>query len=647
MKNASLRVPLAALPLAILASFASHAQNIVSDDLPETVVTATRFAEPAASLPIGVSVITADQIRASGASTVNEAVMRLLGVPGRLDFYGGSNYTLDLRGFGETANSNQVIILDGVRISEADSGVARLDAIPIDSVQRIEVMRGNASVLYGEGAVGGVIVISTKAGSGHGRTNQAHLYVGAGTHNMRDTRASATLSAGGFSVDVHAQDRTSDNHRENSRASTRASGFTGQWSNDFIRLGLRYSEEDQRSGLPGSLSAEEYISNPWKSDGYGSKSRFQSNFTGAFAEWSVNNWNFAADAGQRNKELSDYGAYEIDADTFSIRARQEQIFRDIKNIAVLGYDDNRWARKSEDGYFDFDDRFKSKGFYFKDDLIFANGIRLSVGARTEKMQKSVNPKYMTFISDRMNAWDFGVNYPVYSGVSVWSRFGKGFRLANADEMGLWLPSADIRPQTSRDLEAGARWAEGAYKLEARLYRSNLKDEIGYDPTVINPNAWFSNGFGANVNFDPTRRQGLELDGDWQLSKTVALGARLAFRSATFREGANVGKHVPLTPRQSLALRADWKPLEGHRLSGGVNFVGTQHPDFANVCRMPSHTTADARYAFQMKNAELSFGVNNLFDRRFYAYAFGCDNGQINGIYPEAGRTFTAALRMSF
>ena len=147
----------------------SHAQTVASSNLPETLVTATRFAEPLGSLPLGVSVVSAEQIRASGASTVNEAVMKLLGVPGRQDSYGGGDYALDLRGFGTTSDSNQVVVLDGVRLNEADLGGTRLAGIPIDTVERIEVLRGSGSVLYGEGATGGVIVITTKAGNGTAR----------------------------------------------------------------------------------------------------------------------------------------------------------------------------------------------------------------------------------------------------------------------------------------------------------------------------------------------------------------------------------------------------------------------------------------------------------------------------------------------
>jgi iron complex outermembrane recepter protein len=122
----------------------------------------------------------------------------------------------------------------------------------------------------------------------------------------------------------------------------------------------------------------------------------------------------------------------------------------------------------------------------------------------------------------------------------------------------------------------------------------------------------------------------------------------AVRRATFRSGPYEGKDVPLVPRETLAVRADWVPAAGHRINAGVNWVSSQHPDFDNACRMPSYVTADARYAWQfLRNAELALGVTNLFDQKFYTQAFGCAGGQTTSIYPEPGRQFTASVRVQF
>ncbi|MDZ4126001.1 MAG: TonB-dependent receptor, partial [Hydrogenophaga sp.] len=437
-------------------------------------------------------------------------------------------------------------------------------------------------------------------------------------------------------------------HRDNFRSETDGAGLSAQWSNDTVRLGVRYARDALDTGLPGSLTAAQYAANSSRTNNPTDRASIRNERSGVFGEAMLGNWQLGVDAGWRNKSLdtvrptSVYG-YDVDAQQLALKARHVNRWAGLQNSLVVGHDRGEWDRDVRGTFGSSVAEQTSRGWYLKDDLTLASGTRFSAGVRTEKLDKSVDDGFALFsLSDRETAWELGVSQPLSSATTVWGRVGNSFRLANVDEFSFTNPAVMIRPQTSRDLEAGARWAQGAYKLEARLYRSNLTDEIGYDRNAPGPF-----GLGANVNFDPTRRQGLEVDGDWKLSNTLSLGARVALRRSTFRQGPYSGNDVPLAPRRTLALRADWVPLAGHRLSGGVNFVGSQHPDFANVCRMPAYTTADARYAVQGKNMEWSFGVNNMFDRDFYTQAFGCVGGQTSSIYPEAGRTFTAALRVSF
>jgi iron complex outermembrane receptor protein len=604
------------------------------------VVTATRFSENANTLPMGVSVINADDIHNSGVTTINEALMRLLGVPGRMDLYGASNYSLDLRGFGETSVSNQVVVLDGVRLNEADLSAPQLAGIPIEAVERIEVLRGNGAVLYGEGATGGVIVITTKAGSGTERRNKANIYTGFGTNNLRDTRVNATFVSGGFSLDASGQKRDTDNYRQNSRSESDGGNLVAQWSNDMLRLGARHSEDSLYSRLPGSLTAAQFAADPTQSSTPNDWARIKNNRDVVFAELMLSDWQLLADVGWREKHLQSewsgyaYG-YDVNSSDYGLRARQEKRIGDIRNVLVLGHDYGHWIRTSN-SLVDADQ--KTRAWYVKDEVTLATKTSLSAGWRTERIEKTASGG-ANQLADRFQAWDVGVSQPLTASTHAWVRAGSSFRLANVDEFSFTNPNVTIRPQASRDLEAGLRWAQGAYKLEARLYRSLLTDEIGYDPA--------SGPYGANVNFDPTRRQGVEVDVDWAVQRNLNLAARLGLRRSSFRSGPYAGNEVPLAPSQTLALRADWTPLVGHRVSGGLTMVGTQHSDFANACRMPSYTTADLRYAYQWGKAELSIGLNNAFDRKYYTQAYGCSGGVTTSIYPEAGRTFTTALRVAF
>ncbi len=249
------------------------------------------------------------------------------------------------------------------------------------------------------------------------------------------------------------------------------------------------------------------------------------------------------------------------------------------------------------------------------------------------------------LADRQSAWELGLHQPLTDTSRIWGRVGRSFRLANVDEFSFTNPAVAIRPQVSRDLEWGWEWGQANHKLQVRLYRNLLTDEIGYDPAVVNPSSW--TGLGANVNYDPTRRQGMEFNAEWALDTSLTLGVRFNLREATFRSGTYAGKDVPLVPRESLALRAQWEPQARHRVTAVLNWVGARSPDMANQCRMPSYTTVNARYAHERGPLEFSFAVNNLFNRSYYTLAYACAGDVPTSVYPEAGRTFVMAMRVRY
>jgi iron complex outermembrane recepter protein len=651
MKICISNLRLALLPLAIAAAFPSFSQAQVTPQLRETVVTASRVAGPRDVQPFGTSVITAEDIQRAGVVTVNDALMRLLGVAGRQDLFGGGDYALDLRGFGVTSDNNQVVIVDGIRINEADLGT-RLAGIPIESVSQIEVIRGSGAVLYGEGATGGVIIITTKAGKGVARKNAASLYGAVGSYGLREGRANATLASGGFSLDVNGMNRRSDNHRDNFRSDTDAVSAVAQWSNDWLRMGASRAQDKLETGLPGALNVAQYQNNPRQSTHLQDKVSIENDRNGVFAEALLGNWQFVADAGWRDKKLrslsvfSDVGSnfdYDVKATSYALRAVHSAKQVAFSNKLVLGTDYGSWQRNV---LRDFPSTATqaSRAYYFRDELtLAATGTVLSLGARTENIDKTFdNSSSVSGVADRQNAWELGLSQPLSREVSVYGRVGRSFRLANVDEFSFTAGGVILQPQRSNDVELGSRYVSGPVKFEARWYRSALTNEIGFDPNA--PNQFAP---GANVNFDPTRRSGVELDGSYAAAKNLNLRLNAALRKSTFESGPYAGNDVPLAARRTLALHADWTPMSNHLLSGGVNWVGSQHPDFANQCSVPAYTTADARYAYQWQKVELSLGVTNLFNNKFYTQAFGCAAGETTSIYPEPGRGLTAALRVKF
>src|SRR5437868_13288004 len=139
------------------------------------VITATRFVDAKRDLPVGVTVITADDIRKSASSNVGD-ILAQFGLLQIRDLAGTQNPQLDLRGFGITGDQNTLVLLDGLRLTESDLESAQLSAIPLESIERIEIVRGGGAVLYGAGATGGTINIITRDRKST-RLNSSHVSI--------------------------------------------------------------------------------------------------------------------------------------------------------------------------------------------------------------------------------------------------------------------------------------------------------------------------------------------------------------------------------------------------------------------------------------------------------------------------------------
>ena len=134
--------------------------------LPEVSVTATRSEQALEKLPRNVTVITREEIDAMHPQTVTEL---LKGVPGLVvrDFTGtGASASIDMRGFGETGNLHTLVTVDGRRLNQIDLSGVDFTTIPVENIERIEILHGPAGVLYGDSAVGGVVNIVTREGAG-------------------------------------------------------------------------------------------------------------------------------------------------------------------------------------------------------------------------------------------------------------------------------------------------------------------------------------------------------------------------------------------------------------------------------------------------------------------------------------------------
>ena len=646
------------LALAIAVSLTAFAGAALAEDqaMPTVNVLGARFATDPALAPIGATVITADDIRRAGATDVNQAIRKIGGVYGRQSLDGSADFALDLRGFGANSGQNLVVMLDGVRLNENDLGGAVLATIPVETIERIEIIRGGASVLFGEGASGGVIQIVTKRPVKGAR--RASLRAEAGRFDLRDLRATVAQSWDGFAFDAALGSLRTDNYRAHNAFDQKTFSGGVQMAYAGGRAGLRQDSARQDSEFAGSMSLAQFDSDPRQATTLKDFGAFDSDRTTAFIEHRAGAFDFAAELSRRSKTVDatyyyDFGDgngekpypshYKSRQTQFSPRVRHLSQSGAVLNELVGGFDLQRWTRDSGFAPGTAHERQKSRAVYLRDEVKWEGprNVRLAAGVRREKIDKdSVSQFDALTDADTFNAWELQGSIDPVPALTLFAKTGRSFRVPNADENGYRIAAEGLKIQSSRDLELGATIGSDKLGATARVFRHDLSDEIFYDPTL--------NGFfGANTNLDPTERKGIELDAHAALSSSVRLVARLQHVKARFTAGPNDGHEMVLVPKNVASMRLSWVPGNGHSFDTGVQWADEQRygSDFSNDCGalMPSYATVDARYARQLGGWEFAVSGLNLTDKHHFNQAFFCRGS----IYPSDGRQLKVSARYDF
>lgn len=228
--------------------------NVITT-MEEVVVTGTRTEQSVDRIPANVTVIYEEDIENSNASTVSEVLRSEEGIVVRDWFGNGKTVQVDLRGFGETANANTLVLMDGRRVNEIDLSGTDWTQIPLEQIQRIEIVRGTGTVLYGDNAVGGVINIITKTPSEKFAFSAGST---AGSYGRNKEKMSISGREGNIAASLFSSYDSTNGYRDNSEFRTKDIGGKIVFDPiEFLSLNLSGSYHSDNYGLPGDLSESE------------------------------------------------------------------------------------------------------------------------------------------------------------------------------------------------------------------------------------------------------------------------------------------------------------------------------------------------------------------------------------------------------
>src|SRR4051812_7874978 len=626
--------------LSLLAGFLAGAFAslcLAQDDA--VVVTATRFADSKRDLPVGITVITADDIRKSASSNLGD-ILAQFGLLQVRDLAGTQNQQLDLRGFGITGDQNTLVLLDGLRISENELESAQLSSIPIDSIERIEIVRGSGTVQYGSGATGGTInIITRRPAPGQTRGQALGRFGGYGTHEARAAfdRAGETFGGG-----IAASYEDTDGYRANSRY--RQSNVAGRLDATLPngRLYLKVMADEQRARLPGRLTEAQIAADPRQTvtpDDWREREGSQMVVGGAHQ---FGRHEASADLSYRTKHsrfaaVSLFGAFEgntnVDQWLFTPRAKFAYDALGRTHDLIVGMDLEGWDYGSASTFAgspsaQLTSEQHNSALYAQTNFWLAPSTRATLAARTQRLTQRLTlqfpPSDERTGSNHLEAYEAALRHGFGGGWSTYGRYGKSFRVATFDENACFFPpcgNALLKPQTGLGGELGIEYETARLRSRVSAYQMNLDNEIYFSPLVA--------PFGANINLAPTRRRGVEFEGLVRATDALDLRAGLALLQARFRSGTYGGldvsdNTVPLVPKILATAGASWRFMPRTRLDANLRYVGEQYydNDQANAFgrQMPTYTLIDLKLAQRVeRHCDFAVEVRNLFDKQYFSY----------------------------
>jgi iron complex outermembrane receptor protein len=680
-------------------AFAQNSQSTV-------IVTGSRFQENLNEAPANVKVITRDEIENSSSNTIPQLLSQI----GGLKISGLNSSTLnldasvDMGGFGPTGNSTTAVLVDGIRINPMDSGSVAWDTIPIDSIERIEILQGGAGVQYGNGAVGGVINIITNGGKKN--INQASTTFGtwstsinnaifrntvdkttyqlsANTSNTNGWRPNTAANA--YSMDAKILQDLGGGDRvyvdayygyTNSKIASPVVGLVGSGNPLSVRPqeagnNLTTNNLGFRQGLTKSLN-ENFVTELDTS--YNNKTSFfytpQADY---FTSLDPANANFGFAGSAMNNKLQGW--------QLAVSPRLKANFAGV-GTTIIGYDFSKANQASSNSYSPLSQgiiQANVYGTYFNNlthDSQSATQVNNSVyvmqkiplgkvleasgGFRRQVQQASTTNTSISAANGTVsntqqyaaNAGDIALNANYFPGQRIYVKWNQSFRFPNIDEywgfaydangVGSSVFNGILQPQTTQTYEMGGNWTIWNSKITSSIFKSMTQNEISYNPTT---------GYNYNSIYQ-TNRGGILFDIVSNITPSFNIGGGGKYQKSYYANGPYAGNAIPIVPDTLLNARANYLITSSWTIGGVVNYISNQYYDagpnnYTASPVMPAYVVGDVFTSYKLKAIEARLTVKNVGNAQYSSYGGVSSFSGNHFYYPSEPRSVYVTLKYSF
>lgn len=677
------------------------------------VVTGSRFAENLNEVPANVKVITRDEIENSSSNTIPQVLSQIGGlkVSGLNSSSLNLDASVDMGGFGPTGNSTTAVLVDGIRINPIDSGSVDWETIPIDSIERIEILQGGSSVQYGNGAVGGVINIITNGGKKN--INQASATLGTWGTSINNAIFRNTIDKTTYQVSANTSN--TNGWRPNTAANAysvdaKISKDLGGGDRVFVDAYYGYTNSQLASpveGLAGSgnpLSVRpQNAGNNFTTNNVGFRQGLTKSLNQNFVaeiDTSYNNktsffYTPQADTGAQLDPFGPGTGYVAGAMNNKLQGwqlaaspRLKANFADI-GTTIIGYDFSKANQAGSDSYTPFsqgiilaNQNVDNGGLYYNNlthnsqnatqinnsayvmqKIPLGKIVEASGGFRRQVQQASTSSTAIiaangTSTNNQQyaaNAGDVALNANYAPGQRAYIKWNQSFRFPNIDEY--WGFAYGPPPNfTTTTVFNGILQPQTTqtYEIGGNWTVLNSKITSSIFKSMTQNEISYNPATGYNYNsIYQTNRSGVLFDIASNITTSFNIGAGGKYQKSYYANGPYAGNAMPVVPDTLLNARANYLITPNWTLGGVVNYVSNQHYDtgpsyYTATPLLPSYVVGDIFTSYKFQSLEGRLTVKNVGNTQYSSYGTAPNNVSSKySYYPSEPRSVYVSLKYNF
>jgi len=627
-----------------LLPFAALAQDPSITNEEVTVVIGRTESTPL-NIAANVDVIESSDIKISGAKNLTDL---LRGRSGIQISDSNSGAVISMRGFSASqASSNTLIMIDGRRLNNIDISAPSISAIPLNQIERIEILNGSAGVLYGDQAVGGVINIITKAPDSVG----GNVQLSGGSFNTYEGQANISAAINDkWNAYLSGSYNEGDNYREHNANETSSIMGRIQYKTELNTFFIEGSYYDNYREMAGGLTKEQFENDPRQAtsttdDSHEMTSTVRLGYKHKLNSiWALDtNLNFK-DTLQQSISYGSSGEKNLSLLEFNSKAMGHVTTNRGDVNIVTGIDLSRgevefdWGRENVQTV---------AGIFTQVIAPISKQLSYIVGGRYTIVQDdltdaSVYPSGVELDEDAY-AFELGLNYQPSTDHRFYIRLDDNFRFSKVDEQAYTSPGVKgLKPQTGRSYEAGWDWSPMSHTVSLNIFRLDLEDEIVFDSSAPTPvGGAFS---GANVNADASTRYGSSINWNWQVNSDLNTGLEYSYIDAEFTEGDNKGNSLSWVAEHTGRGYAGWYFADNFQLFAEGNYVGERYVDGDNsnsLAKLGDYWLMNIALNYALNDWSVSLRADNLFDKQYVSFSNGY------GYYSGNGQSFRFTVNYDF